>query len=226
MRRQGAKEERPGWVKAPSLVEVEIRAVWQEDELPEEITQAPGHHPFTLSLEAQEWVDSMAEVVDGGNGVYGRPKPVIPVQRRQLATSPPPPVATRPPAVPPPSFPPANYRSPPPSKPRVLMPDIDEASPKPAPAPHVQMPEIETVAPPPKRKSYMPEIDETSPQPSSHVLMPEIDETPPPPGPRATMPEIDDSPTLHRRTLPRRVLMPEVGEEQPSRQPPSMPEIG
>jgi hypothetical protein len=210
MRRLGAREERPGWVKAPSMVEVEIRAVWQEDELPEEITQAPGHHPFTLGLDAQEWVDSMAEVVDGGNGVYGRPKPVIPVQRRQLAT-PPPPAATRPPVASPPSFPPANYRPPPPAKPRILMPDIDEASPPPAPAPHVQMPDIETAAPPPKPKRYMPEIDESPPSPSPHGLMPEIDGPPTP---------------LHR-TLPRRILMPEVGEEQqPPQQPPTMPEIG
>src|SRR5947209_2073536 len=204
MRRLGARDDRPGWVKAPSLVEVEIRAVWQEDELPEEITRAPGHHPFTLGLEAQEWVDSMAEVVDGGNGVYGRPKPVMPVQHRQLAT-PPPPVVTRPPADPSPSLPPTNYPPPPRPKPRIVMPDIEEASPQPPPAPHVHMPDIEAAAPPPNPKVRMPEIDGTSSPSGSH----------------AVMPEIEDAPRSRQRTLPRRILMPEVGEEQqPSQQPP------
>src|ERR1700688_1856405 len=102
MRRLGTKEERRGWAKAPPIVEAEIRAVWQEDELPDEITKAPGFRPFTLGLDSQEWVDSMAEVVDGGNGVYGRPKTVIPTQHRELATPPPPSLA---PAPQPPSTP-------------------------------------------------------------------------------------------------------------------------
>src|SRR5947209_12783703 len=148
MSRRGAREERAGWVKAPSVVEAEIRAVWQEDELPDEITQAPGHHPFTLGLDAQEWVDSMAEVVDGGNGVYGRPKPVVPVQHRQLAT-PPPPAPSPPPVTRPPTVPPVSYRASPPPKPRILMPDIDDAPLPPPPEPRVLMPEVAKASPPP-----------------------------------------------------------------------------
>src|SRR5947209_14622097 len=111
MRRSEARGDRSGWVKAPPVVEAEIRAVWQEDELPDEITKAPGYHPFTLGIEAQEWVDSMTEVVDGGKGVYGRPAPVAPPQHRQLAT-PPPTGSGPPPVVGQPTVSPTPYRPP------------------------------------------------------------------------------------------------------------------
>lgn len=229
MRRRETREERLGWVKAPPVVEAEIRAVWQEDELPDEITQAPGFRPFTLGLDSQEWVDSMAEVVDGGNGVYGRPKPVLAPQHRALTTpAPPPPTPT--PRTPAPSrFPPASYQPPPPSpppKPRILMPDIDEASPP--PAPRHTIPEIDH-QPPTKSHPVMPDIDEASPAPTPRPVMPEIDAATRPSKPHAAMPDIEDSAPSRTRTLPKRVVIPEIGEEQqeaPNQHPPTMPEIG
>src|SRR5437660_591575 len=184
MRRRETREERLGWVKAPPVVEAEIRAVWQEDELPDEITKAPGFRPFTLGLDSQEWVDSMAEVVDGGNGVYGRPKPVVAPQHREL-TTPPPPLAPAPRAPSPPRYPSISYQpapSPPP-KPRILMPDIEESSP--APKPHDTMPEIDRKAPHAKPRPVMPEIDEAPPAPAPRPVMPEIDETTGPSNPHA-----------------------------------------
>lgn len=205
--------DRRGWAKAPPVVEAEIRTVWQEDEMPAEITKAPGYRPFTLGTEAQEWVDSMAEVVDGGKAVYGRPKSVTPTQHRQLATSP-----TPPPAAPPrssqPTFQRANPPQPlppgPPPKPRVVMPDIEEA-----PAP-------------PKPRVLMPETGEQSPPAARRVLMPEAGESPPATSQRVLMPDIDDSAPARPRTLPRRILMPDIGDEPtpPTKKPPAMPEIG
>jgi len=160
MRWLGGKEERPGWVRAPSEVELEIRTVWQEDEMPEEIKAGPGYQPFTLGSDAQAWVDSMIEIADGGSAVYGRPKPVATAARRQLST-------------PPPSLPPA-------TRPRIPAP----TDPQPSPASRIGAPRL---------------------------LMPEIDEAP------------RSSPV---RTLPRRVLMPDIGEEElPQPKPPVMPDI-
>ncbi|HEX6508146.1 MAG TPA: hypothetical protein VF221_10985 [Chloroflexota bacterium] len=247
MRWLGPKSERPGWEKAPPIVETEIRTVWQEDELPDEITKAPGFRPFTLGLEAQEWVDSMSEVVDGGNGVYGRPKPVVPAQHRQLTTPAypdySPPVAT-PPTYPPvasPPVPPEKSRPSPPPKPRILMPDIDEEQ-SPTPTPRTQMPDIDEPSPPPPPRVLMPEVDDTSSAPQPRVLMPDVGDQPPSQPrvqmqnideasaheqPHVLMPEVDSSAPPRPRTLPRRISMPEIGEEESARQkPPSMPEIG
>jgi hypothetical protein len=177
------RKERAGWVKAPPAVELEIRSVWQEDEMPDEIKNAPGYRPFTLGLDAQGWVDSMVEIVDGGDAVYGRPRPITPQQHQPL-TSPTP----LPPLPAPTPFQPSQP-PPVPSAPRVLVPDIDDA-----PLPPAQPP-----APPGPR-----------------VLMPDVDVGPPPPA--------------RPRTLPRRVLMPDVGEdmERPEPKPPRplMPDVG
>lgn len=169
---------RPGWVTAPREVELEIRTVWQEDELPPEITEAPGYRPFTLGAEAQAWVDSMAEVVDGGDAVYGRPAPLVPPSRRSLATHP----APAPPPAPAPA--PAASFKPVPARPPVLMPDIEGGPPRtPAPLPVRTLP----------KRIVMPDIGAAvEPRPApSHPAMPEIggeedDRKEPPP----VMPEI------------------------------------
>lgn len=208
MRWQGSREDRPGWAKAPPVVEAEIRAVWQEDELPDEITKAPGFRPFTLGLDAQEWVDSMAEIVDGGKAVYGRPQPVLPIQHRQLGTSPP--AFSQSPVVRPSTVPPPRYSPAPPPKPRVLMPDIDGAPPT------------------PQQRPQMPDIAGSPPSSQPRVHLPDISESPSSPQRRVQMPDIDGTPTPRPRTLPKRVLMPDIGEEQqPAKpKPPIMPEIG
>jgi hypothetical protein len=74
------------WVRAPKPIEADIRAVWQEDELPDEMKHAPGHRPFTLGLEAQAWVDSMEEIRDARDAIYARPKDVSPKQHRVLTS--------------------------------------------------------------------------------------------------------------------------------------------
>src|SRR5436309_1730541 len=129
MRRTSGKNERQGWVKAPSVIGSEIRAVWQEDEMPQEITGSPGYVPFTLGSDSQAWVDSMAEVVDGGDAVFGRPRPAVPPVRRQLATpTPPPPAPAAHPALrqggggPPPPL------HVPPRRDRPSMPDIGDGA--------------------------------------------------------------------------------------------------
>jgi hypothetical protein len=218
------RARRDGWIKAPPVVEVDIRGVWQEDEMPEEITGAPGYRPFTLSLEAQEWVDSMEEIVDGGDAVYGRPKPAQAVVHPSLSTpsSAPAPAAAR--VVP--SSPPTP--APAPHVPRPLMPEIESAPPPRAVPPRPTMPDIDAAPPsrsPPKPRT-MPDIGDEQPRPpSTHVLMPDIDATPArtPPHGGIAMPDIGtDRPA---RTLPRRVLMPDItGEEEPHRE--TMPDIG
>jgi hypothetical protein len=182
------RKERAGWVKAPSEVELEIRSVWQEDEMPDEIKNAPGYRPFTLGLDAQAWVDSMAEIADGGDAVYGRPRPVTPQQHPSLTSLAP----SLPLPTPTPSQPSHPTTAPSaPSTPRVLMPDIDDAP-----------------SPPPAARP---------PAPSApRVLMPDVDDGPPPPS--------------RTRTLPPRVSMPDIGddEERPEPKPPRplMPDIG
>ncbi len=176
MRWLGGKEERPGWVKAPSGVELEIRTVWQEDEMPEEIRADPGYQPFTLGSDAQAWVDSMIEIADGGSAVYGRPKSVATPARRQLSTLPPSlPPATRPhlpaPTVPPP-VPGSCIRAP-----RLLMPEIDEA-PRPSPVRtlprRVLMPDIGEEEHHPAKPPLMPDIAEEEPAQPKPPLMPDI----------------------------------------------------
>ncbi len=169
-----------GWVKAPRDIELEIRSVWQEDEMPAELKDDPSYLPFTLGLAAQDWVDSMSEIVDGGKAVYGRPKPAAPAQHRSLTTPPPAPPA--PPAAPvssgpqrAPSYTPPvgpapdptpGYWPSPPREARVLMPDIDDTRPPSAPPPRtlpkrVLMPDIgDPVAPPSKNAAItMPDIE-------------------------------------------------------------------
>ncbi len=184
-----------GWVVAPPEVELEIRGVWQEDEMPDEIKQTPGYSPFTLGAEAQAWVDSMADITDGGDAVFGRPRPAAPPTLHHSLTAqlppvavPPSPAATSSPASqtvrrPPPA--PPSPHSPPPSPPRVLMPDINDVPPPPASSstpPRPVMPDIDSASPP-ARKRTLPH----------RVLMPEIDgddEQPKPKPPRPVMPDI------------------------------------
>lgn len=208
---------RPGWVKAPPTIELEIRGVWQEDELPDEIKLAPGHATFTLGTESQEWVDSMEEIVDGGDAVYGRPKPASSPTHKSL-TTPPPPQPLPPPAAPTYSLP---YH--PQSNRTTIWPD----------RPRVQMPDIYGSSAPPS----MPPSHPRAPR----DLMPDIEAAPPPlpAGPSSTphagMPDIGDaSPSPARvRTLPRRILVPEIGVDvaradsnQAGCQKPAMPDIG
>src|SRR5947209_3978114 len=81
-----------GWVPAPGDVQAEIFLVWQEDELPDELTKAPGYVPFTLSPGAEQWVRGMAEIkeIDGPKEklVIGRPRPAIQTQHRPLIPEP------------------------------------------------------------------------------------------------------------------------------------------
>ncbi len=191
--------------------------------MPDEIRSSPGYHPFTLSSDSQDWVDSMAEVVDGGDAVYGRPKPAAPTQHRSLATSLPslPPSAVLPPA----SSWPGSASSPHPStptprSPRVVMPDIDSSpdrtNPPPPARPHVLMPDIESAGS--QSTGSGPPL-ESHPSPATHHPMPDIG---------------GDSPApVRARTLPRRVLVPEIGAESSAPAPPrdaaaapGMPDIG
>jgi hypothetical protein len=114
--------------------------------MPAELKQSPGYVPFTLSSEAQAWVDSMAEIQDFQDSkvrrVIGRPKPPAHRPRRQLTGEPPP--AYAPPPAPPTFAPPATppTRSPPrpsepPREPPRTLPEIvpgRTGAPLPAPA--------------------------------------------------------------------------------------------
>jgi hypothetical protein len=221
----GEKDDRRGWVKAPPIVESEIRAVWQEDEMPQEVTSSPGYLPFTLGQDSQAWVDSMSEVVDGGNAVYGRPRPVAPPVRRQLAIPPPPSPAppsqrsSRPGQVahqPPPS---PVKRKPPP------MPEVgDEAAgaqtrqrtlPK-----RVLMPEIGEQ---PSSRTTPPNAGGGSARTSTPPRMPDIDQGPAHPSHGASMPDIGDAPPQP----PAPPAMPDIGEDSSERSHrPRMPDIG
>lgn len=184
-----------GWVVAPAEVELEIRGVWQEDEMPDEIKQTPGYSPFTLGTEAQAWVDSMVDITDGGDAVFGRPRPAAPPTPHRSLTAQPPPVAV-PPSSPAPTASPASQtlrrpppappypQLPPPSPPRVLMPDIDDVPPPPASSstPRPVMPDIDSASPPARQRTL-----------PRRVLMPEIDgddEQSKPKPPRPLMPDI------------------------------------
>ena len=156
--------ERAGWIKAPPAVEGEIRTVWLEDEMPEELKDSPGYVPFVLGPEAQAWVDGMSEVVDGGKAVFGRPRPQTAITHRSLA-----------------SQPPLQSLQPPQSSPPQSVPRV----------------------PPPLQ----------TPRPVRPAEMPEIG------GPPASRPVE----TGRARTLPKRVLLPEIGENAASS---AMPEIG
>lgn len=209
-----------GWVKAPPMVEQEIRAVWQEDEMPDEIRQAPGYHAFTLGTDSQDWVDSMAEVVDGSGAVFGRPKPVILPQHRSLTTS----LPSQPPsASPPPSRPSTPCRS------GASLPDLMATQGGAQGHPGLEAPTTHT------SHILMPDIEESpghaAPPGSAatpHVLMPDIegagastrdtrahDGSGAPAVSPASMPDIGASAgSLARpRTLPRRILVPEIGED-------------
>ena len=89
-----------GWVAAPGTVQAEVFLVWQEDELPDELKNAPGYVPFTLSPESEAWVRGMAEIkeIDGDKEkiVIGRPRPAAAVQHRSLIQPSTPPVEYRP----------------------------------------------------------------------------------------------------------------------------------
>ncbi|MBV9281515.1 MAG: hypothetical protein JOZ41_15660 [Chloroflexi bacterium] len=151
-----------GWVEAPGFVRNELELLWQEDEMPEELKNAPGYTPFTLSADAQAWVDSMAEIrelLEGGEArVIGRPRPVATREHRIVAAPPPPP----PPAPSPPQYrAPAERPAPPPP-------------PKPKPVPARPLPEIAPVAgvfdspgpqPAHREPAAMPEIGGREPVP-------------------------------------------------------------
>lgn len=81
-----------GWVQAPGDVQAEIFLVWQEDELPDELKNAPGYVPFTLSSSAEDWVRAMAEIkeIDGSREkiIIGHPRPPAPVRHRSLIPEP------------------------------------------------------------------------------------------------------------------------------------------
>lgn len=199
-----------GWERAPSAIELEIRAVWQEDDMPDELKSSPGYRPFTLGNEAQAWVDSMAEIMDGGGAVYGRPRPATPIQRRSLASSPPaaqPPDRWTAPASPPPTpwtgSQPASSSPPPSTIPaaRVLMPDIEGSIPSATPPRtlprRVMMPEIgDEKAPGPEqpRRPAMPDIGVPDAQQASQ--------------PRPQMPDIASD---EDRPKEKRPLMPDIG---------------
>jgi len=162
-------------VKAPASVELEIRTVWQEDDMPAEVTADPGYRSFTLGPDAQEWVDSMAEVVDGNNAVYGRPKPVVPTSHRSLASTNLPAPASPVQSVLP--LPPAARVQPQPARRRIAMPEIAGGAPVPVRTlpPRTEMPEIggETPAPQPAYPG-MPEIGGDEPPKKPTPRMPEI----------------------------------------------------
>jgi hypothetical protein len=177
--------------------------------MPAEVTSAPGYRPFTLGPDSQEWVDSMAEVVDGGKAVYGRPKPVTPKSHRSLASTPPPA-----PNIPPQSVftVPAARVEPRPAPRRIVMPDIPGAPPA----------RVRTLPP----RIVMPDIGGDQPAHATpHGSVPEIGtEAAPPVREHATMPDIGGE-TSGRAAKGTR--MPEIGEEgQPLRPSPRMPEIG
>lgn len=205
----GPRGPGPGWVQAPPGVELEIRAVWQEDEMPAEVTSAPGYQPFTLGPDSQDWVDGMAEVVDGGNAVYGRPKPVMPKTHRSLASTPPPTPNLPSPIV---FTMPAARVQPQPTPRPIVMPDI----------PGQPSPPIRTLPP----RIVMPDIgrDESTHSPT-HQGIPEIGNasTSPARQPR-NLPDIGGETP---KRAPERSHMPEIGEVTPPKQNgPRMPEIG
>ncbi len=207
------------WVKAPPLVELEIRGVWLEDEMPDEIKNAPDRVPFTLSPESQEWVDSMLEVKDAGKYILGLPRPAAPVQHRPLGTQP------APPAPPPaadttwapfhaPSVPPPTTTYPP----RLPVPDI-EAAPKPSPVPErSRMPDIADNRSPVAPK---PSVDQEHPE---QTRMPEIENDTPR---RSAMPDIEvvtEGKPERASNKPKHAEIPDIGDDHPRRG--AMPDIG
>lgn len=81
-----------GWVQAPDSVKEEILLVWQEDEMPEEVKNAPGYVPFTLSPVSEDWLSGMAEIKELQDSdqtmIIGRPGPPVTRQRRSLIPTP------------------------------------------------------------------------------------------------------------------------------------------
>lgn len=140
-----------GWVEAPGFVRDELELLWQEDEMPEELKQDPSYRPFTLSADAQEWVDSMSEVREltgKAPKVIGRPKPAE-VKEHRIVAAP----SSTPKSAPVPSSP-ASFPPPPSPQDR---PDYTRAEvealyrrveePPPHPVPPRPMPEIREPAP-------------------------------------------------------------------------------
>lgn len=86
-----------GWVPAPDDVKEEIHCVWQEDEMPDEVKNAPGYLPFTLSPGSEQWLAGMAEIreLQGSEGsvIIGRPRPSAPRAHRSLIPDPSPPLS-------------------------------------------------------------------------------------------------------------------------------------
>ena len=93
-----------GWELAPSTVEQEVFTLWQDEDMPAELKDAPGHVPFAISAESEAWIDSMIEVRELIQGkerhVVGRPRPFAaqPLHRITGGLQPP---APSPPAPPP-----------------------------------------------------------------------------------------------------------------------------
>lgn len=199
--------------------------------MPDEIRNAPGYTPFTLGPDAQAWVDSMAEIADGGDAVYGRPKPVVAPHHRSLATAPPPAPPPTYASSPPPSYPPDQSWPPPVI---LTIPPLQPTWP-PAQRRHPGMPDIEEAAPPPRtlpRRVMMPDIGDGESSASSdaqradrapaappHRAMPDIDGESAPATP--VIPDIGDEPA------PRRRSMPDIAEEEDTPSPRHrMPDIG
>lgn len=207
------------WVKAPPLIELEIRGVWLEDEMPDEIKNAPGRVPFTLSAESQEWVDSMLEVKDAGKYIVGLPRPAAPVHHRPLGAQPTPPPSPLPaagvtwtgfrtPDVPPPAT--TN-----PSRPPIS--DI-EAAPMPPVAKRSRMPDIADDRP---RETPQPNPVQQRPR---QTRMPEIETEA---APRSRMSEIEDvteGKPKHGSDKPKHAEIPDIGDDHPRRR--AMPDIG
>jgi hypothetical protein len=234
----GGKQTRDGWVEAPPTVAAEIRTVWQEDELPEELTSSSGYVPFTLGVEAQAWVDSMENVVDGGTAVYGRPRAIAPPVRRSLAT----PSA---PATPPRSAAPvprdsstrdsrravAPLRPIPPRRAPAPMPGIGGGEPqKSRSATPPGMPDIGSGEPQsahPGSRAGMPEIgsaERNKPRSVTPMGMPDIGSGDPATSGSTASSAMPDIGGARPRTLPRRVVMPDIGQAHSEAH--DLPEIG
>lgn len=170
----------PGWELAPSIAEQEIFLIWQEEDLPAELKDAPGHVSFTPSAETQAWIDSMIEVRELQAGkerhVVGRPAPRATPQPHRIVRPQPAPYPPASPVASPPSLP---ARSP------SLPSQVEERKPE-LPA----MPEIllgRSLPPARSRRRQvardeeplMPEIGSGGrpprQDPDEEVLMPEID---------------------------------------------------
>lgn len=231
----GRDRTHEGWFKAPRDVELEIQAVWQEDDMPPELKSDPSYVPFTLSANAQTWVDSMqdGQIVDGGNGVYGRPRSLESIHHRSLSSSPP----RDDPAVHDESLPAARPTG---SRSRVVTTEIVRGAPPPVSPPGAAwrrvpiMPDVAELVVDKPAPALMPDIVTSSPPSRSlpaRTLIPEIgagrvaqDSNPPPPsGPSGAAKR---SPKSH---VPSNQLMPEIEDavenKRKQKDNPLMPDI-